>query len=89
MIGILEQHWPLILAVLISLILLTIFIYLKSKKPNLLDIETKWLALSMIPVLIVLVADDYIYKFKGLGIEIETKLKEPIKKILNLKQKKS
>jgi hypothetical protein len=87
MTGILEQYWSLILALAFSAILIGSFIYLKSKKPNLLEIETEWLALSMMPVLIVLLTGGYIYRFKGFGIEIETSLKEPIKNRIELKAK--
>ena len=76
---IIQSQWPLIVALLFPLILISIFMYLKSRKPSFLEIESKWLALSMLPVLIVLLTGGYIYKFKGFGIEIETSLKEPIK----------
>lgn len=88
MIAIIQLHWPLIVAVFFSSILISLLIYLKSSKPSLLEIESKWLALSMLPVLIVLLTGGYIYKFKGFGIEIETSLKEPIKNKIELKAEK-
>ena len=87
MTAIIESHWSLILAIFISLILISLFIYLKSSKPSLLEIESKWLFLSMIPILMALLTGGYIYKFKGFGIEIETSLKEPIGGKIELKAK--
>lgn len=60
MVAIIQSHWPLILAVFFSSILLSLFVYLKSNKPSLLEIESKWLALSMVPILMVLLTSGYI-----------------------------
>lgn len=84
-----QSHWSLILSVFFSLILILFLIYLKSIKPGLLDIESKWLFISMLPVLIVLLTGGYIYKFKGFGIEIETSLKKPLEDTIQLKAEKS
>ena len=79
MMTIIQTHWPLIVALLFSSLLIILFMYLNSNYTSLLKVDSKWLALSMLPVLIVLLTGGYIYKFKGFGIEIETSLKEPIK----------
>jgi len=78
-------HWSLILSAIASLFLLTVIIQIRAKKPDWLDLDTKWLAVSALPILIGLFSGGYITSFKGLGIEIEAALREPVKDRINLK----
>jgi len=82
-------NWSLILSILASIVLLSVIIQIKAKRPNWLDIETKWLAISAFPILIGLFLGGYITSFKGLGIEIEASLREPVSTIVPLVAKKA
>jgi hypothetical protein len=62
----------------ISLLLLVIFFIFQYHNSNLLQLEPKWLILAGVPVLIGLFIGGYIKSFKGLGLELESNLKEPI-----------
>jgi len=78
-------HWSLIISAIASLFLLTVIIQIRAKKPDWLDLDTKWLAVSALPILIGLFSGGYITSFKGLGIEIEAALQEPVKDRIKLK----
>jgi len=80
-----DGHWSLILSALASLLLLTVFIRIKAKKPDWLELDAKWLAISTLPILVGLFSGGYITSFKGLGIEIEAALQEPVKDRISLK----
>lgn len=80
-----DGHWSLILSAIASLLLLTVFIRIKAKKPDWLELDSKWLAVSTIPILVGLFSGGYITSFKGLGIEIEAALQEPVKDRIKLK----
>jgi CBS domain-containing protein len=82
-----NEYLPLILSILASIFLLAVIIQIKVRRPNWLDIETKWLAISTFPILIGLFAGGYITSFKGLGIEIEASLQKPVSKIVTLAAK--
>lgn len=84
-----NENWPLILSILASLILLSVIIHIRGRKPNWLDIETKWLVISILPVLIVMFTGGYISSFKGFGIEIEASLKEPVENRITLAARKA
>lgn len=60
---------------------LAIFIFLFIVKifcPTLLDIDTKWLIIACLPILIALIVGEYIKKFSGFGVDIEMTAKEPL-----------
>ena len=80
-----DAHWSLILSAIASLLLLTVFIRIKAKKPDWLELDSKWLAVSTLPILVGLFSGGYITSFKGLGIEIEAALQEPVKDRIKLK----
>jgi len=73
-----KEHILVILCSLFSIGLLSLFIFLHAKGSKLLTLESKWLFISCLPILIALIVGGYIYKFKGFGIELETSLKNPI-----------
>lgn len=70
----LEKHAVLFGGVSVSVILFFLFMFIKERKPVFLTLETRWIAISMVPLIFALFSGDYIYKFKGFGFEIETSL---------------
>jgi CBS domain-containing protein len=64
-----------------SLAVLLIFLNLQAINSNLLALDVKWLLVASIPLLITLVRSNIIQKFKGFGIELETRLQNPISSI--------
>lgn len=73
-----EEHSILIVSSFLSLILLIMFVVLQSKNSQILDLNTRWVLVAGVPLLVALVAGGYIRKFKGFGVELESKLRTPI-----------
>lgn len=69
------------IGVLASIALLLLFLNLQADNSNLLALDVKWLVIALIPLLIALLRSDVIQKFKGFGIELETRLQQPISNI--------
>lgn len=65
----------------ISIVLLTVFLYLQYLGARILTLETRWLVVAGVPLLIALIAGGYIKKFKGFGIELESLLRNPIGRV--------
>ena len=63
----------------ISIILFLFFLLLHYYQSDVLKLETKWLIISGIPILIALIGGGYIKSFKGFGIELEAQLRNPLK----------
>ncbi len=74
-----NRYW--IIGIVLTSLLLTIFLYLQGKESKMLNLEVKWLVVASIPLFIVILRSNVIQKFKGFGIELETRLQEPIGKI--------
>ncbi len=68
-------------SIAISLLLLAGFLVLQIKMPKLLELDAKWIALSVLPVLLVLVTSGYISKFKGFGIELESRVNAQVQTV--------
>lgn len=66
---------------LMSLALLIIFFYLQYYELKVLSLESRWLVVASIPLLVALLAGGYIKKFKGFGIELEALLQNPIGRV--------
>lgn len=66
------------IAIFCSILLLTLFFYLQNINSNLLKLESKWIAISILPLLVVLIMEGYINKIRGFGFELETLLTNPI-----------
>jgi hypothetical protein len=69
------------LSALLSLLMFAFFFYVQSKEPELLKLDGQWVAVSVLPVLVGLFVSGYISKFKGFGIELESKLEAPVSSI--------
>lgn len=82
-----QENLSLILLVILSLVIISVFMYIREKRPALLDLETRWIAVASIPVLVGLFSGGYIYKFKGFGIELESAINKFDMKDIALKAK--
>ena len=79
-----KENTIFIVCFLVSVVLFGIFIALQLNKSTVLDINTRWLITAGIPILVGLIIGGYVTKFKGFGVELETRLKSPVT-ILSLK----
>ncbi|MFC1863449.1 hypothetical protein ACFL1Z_05805 [Thermodesulfobacteriota bacterium] len=70
-----KRETTVVVGFIISLIIFLIVFYLQMKESDILQIESRWLLVCGIPVLIALIVGGYIQKFKGFGVEIEARLK--------------
>jgi hypothetical protein len=83
--GILRSRYGIIiLGIIASLLVLVAVLVLQETGSSILNIESRWLYVAGIPILVALIVGGYIVKFKGFGLEIETRLKNPLG-ISNLK----
>jgi hypothetical protein len=69
-----KRHRALIFSTLISVALLIVFLCIHCY----LVLDTKWIIVSGVPILIGLIIGGYIKSFRGFGVELEMSLKEPI-----------
>ncbi|MCP3684827.1 MAG: CBS domain-containing protein [bacterium] len=76
--NIFREHTLLFIGIGLTTVLLAIFIILQYKEAEILKLETKWLFVAGVPLLVVLIVGGYIRSFKGFGIELEARLKNPI-----------
>lgn len=68
----------LITAAISSLIIFFLLFTARLCCPQLLDIDVKWLTIALIPFVIMLISNNYLKKFIGLGLELEFQVQEPI-----------
>jgi hypothetical protein len=61
-----------------SLILLSAFLYFQEREFKMLELDVKWLVVASVPLLLVILNSNIIKKFKGFGIELETRLHEQV-----------
>lgn len=66
------------IGIIVSLAIFVILLILQGINAAILDLETRWLLVAGIPILIALIIGGYIYRFKGFGIELETRLQSPM-----------
>jgi len=76
-----QEHTLLIACFGISLVLFFIFAILQLTNSEIMKLSAQWLFVAGVPLLLALVAGGYIGKFKGFGIELESKLKSPVRSI--------
>jgi CBS domain-containing protein len=63
-----------------SLIIFIALLILQRINASILELESRWLILAGAPILVALIVGGYIHKFKGFGLEIETRLQNRIRK---------
>ena len=69
------------IGIIISLIILGGLLYLQEIDAKVLTLDVKWLVVASIPIILAILFSDIIQKFKGFGIELKTRLQEPIGKL--------
>lgn len=79
-----EEHTLLLAGCGISICLFAVFAILQATDSPVMKIRIQWLFIAGTPILVSMLAGGYIAKFKGLGLELESKLKSPVMP-LNLK----
>jgi hypothetical protein len=77
----LRRHSLLLMCLALSIALLILFLVFQYRESSLLKLESKWLIVAGVPILIGLLAGSYIKSFKGLGIELEALLEISIGRI--------
>ena len=74
----LKSHLLLAVGSGISILLLIIFSILQAFDSAILKLNSQWILVAGAPLLVALVAGGYIKKFKGFGLELESKLQAPV-----------
>lgn len=73
-----RKHPGLTIGSLVSLLFLAGLLVLQAVAPDILALDSKWLVVAAIPLLLAILAGGYIKNFKGFGIELEANLHKPI-----------
>lgn len=73
-----KEHSILIIGIILSVLLLVFFVVLQSRDSSILKLDSRWILISGVPILIGLIVGGYIKSFKGFGIELEARLNDPI-----------
>lgn len=71
-----NRYW--ITGVIVSILLLVLFLFLQQNDYKMLNLEIKWIVVASVPLILAILRSNIIQKFKGFGIELETRLQEPI-----------
>ena len=74
-----SHNW--ITGIIVSVLLLILFLLLQQNDSKMLNLEIKWLVVASVPLIIAILRSNVIQKFKGFGIELETRLQESVGKI--------
>jgi uncharacterized integral membrane protein len=74
-----NRYW--IAGIVVSILMLTLFLFLQQNNSQVLNLDVKWLVVASIPLILVILRSNKIKKFKGFGIELETRLQESVGKI--------
>jgi hypothetical protein len=61
--------------------LLVVFFVLQADYSGLLALDVKWLVVAAVPLIIALLKSDIIESFKGFGVELKVRLREPVGRI--------
>jgi hypothetical protein len=72
---------PWVVSGIFSILLLALFMFLQNMASGTLALDVKWIIVSAIPILITIIVGGYIKVFKGFGVELEMRIKEPIKSL--------
>lgn len=73
-----NEHTALAIGSILSLGLLAIFFIFQHLGANVLNLESRWLIASGVPILVALLIGGYIKSFKGFGVELEASLQKPV-----------
>lgn len=75
------KHTALAIGAICSLLLLCLFFWFQHDSSKILNLESRWLITSGVPLLAALMVGGYIKSFKGFGVELEASLDKPITNI--------
>ncbi len=75
-----EKQMIVLIGAVVSLAIFIALLILQGTNSSILNLESRWLMLAGVPLLIALIVGGYIHKFKGFGLEIETRLQNKIRK---------
>lgn len=73
-----SKNKTLLVGIIFSIILLLMFLIIKTFKPVILELDVKWIAVSILPLILSLILGGYIKSFKGFGFEVEANLQKEI-----------
>lgn len=76
-----EQHTALTIGTVSSIVVLVLFFILQYLDARVLGLDTRWLLVSLLPLLVALLVGNYIQSFKGFGVELEGRLEKPVTSI--------
>lgn len=71
-----NRNW--ITGIIVSVLLLALFLFLQQNDSKMLNLEIKWLIVASVPLILAILRSNVIQKFKGFGIELETRLQESV-----------
>ncbi|PSN14199.1 hypothetical protein C7293_12700 [filamentous cyanobacterium CCT1] len=69
-----SKHPALMTGVGFSLLLLVLFLLAQQFEVKALTLEIQWIAISILPLVLALLAGGYVQSFKGFGVELEARL---------------
>ena len=67
-----------ILGFIFTILLIVAFVLFQHFLPSIMQLDVKWIVVACIPLVIALIMGGYIRVIKGFGVELETKIEEPI-----------
>jgi len=73
-----SHHTALVIGAMVSIVLLDTFLLFQYNELNVLKLESRWLLVAGVPLLVALIVGDYIKSFKGFGVELEATLSKPV-----------
>jgi hypothetical protein len=76
-----KRHSSLMFGSVLSVALLAVFLYLQHRKSSALDLDLIWLIVAATPLFLALLLGGYLRKVKGLGIELQRSLQNPVGRV--------
>ena len=76
-----SQHPTLAAGVAASFVILVVFFVLQHYEAKVLNLDSRWVSVSLLPLLVALLVGGYIKSFKGFGVELEARLKNPVSSV--------
>jgi hypothetical protein len=68
-------------SIAVTVVLFALFLYLQRQESKLLELDTKWVVVALIPLIVAILKSNIIQRFQGFGFELETRLEDPIGRI--------
>jgi hypothetical protein len=74
-----QSKRPLLIACSISCVLVVLFGWMQTQKAPFLELKAQWLSVAMVPILVVLIAGNYIISLKAFGMEAKFRPNAPFR----------